>query len=109
MGQSYDAPSAPSWAPDCTNIGLWPFAFEYAVHIWNHLPRRDSLRAPIEIFTQKLPSYDFLNSLHVWGYPIYVLDPKLQDGHKLQNGSRERVAASTWVYHPIIRAQCPMC
>ena len=21
--------------------------------------------------------------MHVWGYPCYVLDPKLQDGHKL--------------------------
>jgi len=31
----------------------------------------------------RFPSYQHLQRLHVWGCPVYVLDPKLQDGKKL--------------------------
>ena len=63
---------------------LWPFAVDHAVYLWNHLPGRDLRLAPDELFSGgKFPSYGFLNSAHVWGCPIYVLDPKLQDGRKL--------------------------
>jgi hypothetical protein len=57
---------------------------EHAVYLWNNLPRKDTFLAPIELFTgQSLPDYDHLHRSHVWGCPVYVLDPKLQDGHKL--------------------------
>jgi hypothetical protein len=40
--------------------------------------------APIELFTGvKFPNYRHLQRAHVWGSPVYVLDPKLQDGKKL--------------------------
>ena len=70
--------------PDQADLALWPFALEHAVYLWNNIPRMDSKLAPIEVFSgQKLPSYDHLQRLHVWGCPIYVLDPKLQDGKKI--------------------------
>jgi hypothetical protein len=70
--------------PDCIDLALWPFAVDYAVYLWNNLPQKDSLYAPIELFSgSKFPSYDHLHRTHVWGCPVYVLDPKLQDGHKL--------------------------
>ena len=70
--------------PDKADVSLWPFAMDHAVYIWNHLPRKDSLLAPIEIFSSvKFSSYSHLQRLHVWGCPVYVLDPKLQDGRKL--------------------------
>jgi hypothetical protein len=48
------------------------------------MPSRETLMAPIEMFTSiKFPSYDHLQQSHVWGCPVYVLDPKLQDGKKL--------------------------
>jgi len=47
----------------------------------NHLP-------PIEINSQKrAPNHYHLNWLHVWQCPIYVLEPKLQDAHKLPKRS----------------------
>ena len=70
--------------PDQVDLALWPFAVDYAVYLWNNLPQKDSLYAPIELFSgSKFPSYDHLHRAHVWGCPVYVLDPKLQDGHKL--------------------------
>jgi hypothetical protein len=42
--------------PEETSLDLWPFAFEHAVHIWNHLPRKETGMAPIEIFAgSKIP------------------------------------------------------
>ncbi len=70
--------------PDQTEVHLWPFAMEYAVYLWNHLPQKQSLYAPIELFSgSKFGSYDHLLRTHVWGCPVYVLDPRLQDGKKL--------------------------
>jgi uncharacterized protein (UPF0264 family) len=31
----------------------------------------------------KLPEYKAINQARVWGCPVYVLDPKIQDGKKL--------------------------
>jgi hypothetical protein len=40
--------------------------------------------APIELFTcMKFPNYNHLQRSHVWGCPVYVLDPMLQDGKKI--------------------------
>jgi hypothetical protein len=40
--------------------------------------------APIEFFTgTKFPNYNHLQRAHVWGCPVYVLAPVLQDGKKL--------------------------
>ncbi|MBE0451949.1 MAG: hypothetical protein IBX70_14070, partial [Clostridia bacterium] len=70
--------------PDAADLELWPFALEMAVYCWNNLPKRETRRAPLEVFARELfPNYAHLRRLHVWGCPVYVLDPKLQDGKKL--------------------------
>ena len=74
--------------PDQANLELWPFAFEQATWIWNNTPRADTRIAPVEIFTKtRFPDYHHLNRLHVWGCPVYVLDPRLQDGKKIPKWS----------------------
>jgi hypothetical protein len=51
-------------------------------YLWNHLPRSDTRLAPQELYTSSLfVSYDHLARLHMFGCPIYVLHPRLQDGH----------------------------
>ena len=70
--------------PDQADVELWPFAMKHAVHIWNHLPDESTGLAPIEYFSgSRLPSFDCLRQLHVWGCPCFVLDPTLQDGKSL--------------------------
>lgn len=74
--------------PHETSLELWPFAVDYAVYLWNHLPRKDCNKAPIELFYDS--SYDvksILSSAKCWGCPAYVLDPTLQDGKKLPRWS----------------------
>lgn len=70
--------------PAQADLSLWPFAMDYAVHIWNNFPKPPTLLSPVEIFSRsKFPSSLFLNRCRVWGCPAYVLDPALQDGKKL--------------------------
>lgn len=74
--------------PDQADLTLWPFAMEHAVYLWNNLPKIDNRTAPLELFSRtKFPSYDHLHRLHVWGCPVFVLDPKLQDGKSLPKWS----------------------
>ena len=69
--------------PDVANVELWPLAVLHAVHILNRIPREDTGRSPLELFSRKTwPSSKF-HDLHVWGCPVYVLNSTLSDGHKL--------------------------
>ena len=67
--------------PSCFQDDLWPFALDHAINVWNHLPSQSGLSpSPIELFTRiKWPHHDLISNAKVWGYPIYVLDPTLQD------------------------------
>ncbi len=38
--------------PKQVSLDLWPFAMEYAVHLWNRLPTMESGLAPIELFSR---------------------------------------------------------
>jgi hypothetical protein len=69
--------------PDHYSNTLWPLAMSYAVHLHNHMPRRHDGLSPIEIWTKSKSNYSHLQNAHPWGCPTYVLDPRLQDGHKI--------------------------
>jgi hypothetical protein len=60
------------------DISLWPFAVKHAVWLYNRVPNFESGLTPMELLTkQKADHCDILRS-HVWGCPLYVLEPKLQ-------------------------------
>jgi hypothetical protein len=61
---------------------LWPMAMKHAMHILNHMPRENNV-CPLDILTKTTVPRTALKELHVWGCPVYVLDPKLQDGDKI--------------------------
>ena len=61
---------------------LWPMAVEYASYIYNNLPNTNGI-APADLFTgTQIPRHK-LKDIHVWGCPVFVLDPTLQQGKKL--------------------------
>ena len=66
-----------------TSLDLWPFAIQYAVFLYNRMPKEASSLSPIEIFYNTKSDHQELRSAKVFGCPSYVLDPRLQDGHKL--------------------------
>jgi hypothetical protein len=68
--------------PDEYNSWLWPFALLYVVWLYNHTPKITGA-APIEIFCSVKTSCEYLRRAKVFGCPVYVLDPCLQDGKKI--------------------------
>ena len=62
---------------------LWPLAMNHAVHIHNHTPRKLEKLTPMELWTKSISNHSQLVNAHPWGCPMYILDPRLQDGFKI--------------------------
>jgi len=70
--------------PDIDDKSLWPMAVSYAAHLYNSTPRHSTGIAPIEVFTGTKSTHSSLKNAHVWGCPVYVLEPSLtQAGGKI--------------------------
>ena len=74
--------AAHSWPAHAT-IGLWPQAVKYAIWIFNNLPPINPGISPNELLSHTRFKAENLNRAHVFGCPIYILDPCSQDGHKI--------------------------
>jgi hypothetical protein len=68
------------WKNGCDS-SLWPQAVNYAAHIYNNTPKNGV--CPADIFMGSTVPRHLLLDYHVWGCPVYVLDPKMQSGKKL--------------------------
>ena len=70
--------------PQYASSSLWPQAINYAVWVFNQLPNQENGVSPNEIwFSARGTSEVELPRTHVFGCPVYVLDPALQDGKKI--------------------------
>ena len=78
------------WPDDGANsIRLWAFTVTHAAWLYNHLPNKNlGWMSPLEIFTKTKSDHRDLLRTRVWGCPAFVLDPKLQDGHKIPKFNR---------------------
>jgi hypothetical protein len=56
-------------------------AVTHAAHVYNHTPK-DGI-CPADIFTGSTVLRHRLIDLHIWGCPVYILDPKMQQGQKM--------------------------
>ena len=71
--------------PEHFDMRLWPFALQHAAYLWNRIPHTtpSTSISPLEHYTSSLLDKSTLRNEKVWGYPAYVLDPRLQDGKKI--------------------------
>ena len=84
MARSFMVHTALHWAEDgAAELNLWSFAIDYAAWLYNRIPQRLSGITPIEMITQNKSDHRDLMRAHVWGCPVFVLEPKLQSGKKL--------------------------
>jgi hypothetical protein len=70
------------------DLALWGFAVKHAAWIYNRVPSRSSGLTPLELLTKTKADHKDLLRTHVWGCPVFVLDPKLQDGKKIPKWNR---------------------
>jgi hypothetical protein len=65
-------------------INSWPLAMSYAIWCYNKVPSKGGTGwSPEELWTKFKAPRSALPRAHVFGCPVYVLDPKLQDGQKI--------------------------
>ncbi len=69
------------YGPD--NLALWGFAVKHAVWLHNHIPNHLSGLKPLKLLTRSKANHCGLLCTHVWGFLVYILDPKLQDWQKI--------------------------
>ena len=69
--------------PEASDCSLWPLAMQHAVFLHNNTPHTDHGLSPLEIWSQSKSTLSALANAHPWGCPVYVLQPRLQDGQKL--------------------------
>lgn len=70
--------------PEMADPALWPMAVTHAAHILNRLPRENTAnRAPLELLTHSILDPNEYTDLHVWGSPVYVLEPGISKGSKI--------------------------
>jgi hypothetical protein len=67
---------------DGVDASLWLMAVQYVVHVYNNT-HGDNAICPADIFIVGTVPRHCLRDIHFWGSPVYVLDPKLQQGKKL--------------------------
>jgi len=70
-----------SW-PDNISEQFWPIALQLAMDLHNNIPISCGL-SPSEIFSGVKSTSNQLCDFHPFGCPIFVLDPSLQQGHKI--------------------------
>jgi hypothetical protein len=89
MARSYMVHTSLHWSEQgVDDLSLWSFAVQHAVWVYNRIPNRQSGMTPLELLTNiKSDHRDLLRS-HVWGCPVFVLDPKLQNDQKLPKWNR---------------------
>ena len=59
-------------------------AVDYALHHHNHMPYpAEGMMSPLNLLLKTQSPQSSFQDMHVWGCPCYVLEPQLQDGHKL--------------------------
>jgi len=78
------------WPSDgADNICLWAFAVQHAAWLYNRLPNPLLGNCmPLEVFTKEKSDHRDLWRTHVWGCPVFVLDPKLQNDKKIPKFNR---------------------
>eukprot|EP00804_Cyclotella_cryptica_P017353 CCRYP_020903-RA/>CCRYP_020903-RA protein AED:0.09 eAED:0.09 QI:0/-1/0/1/-1/1/1/0/153 len=65
------------------DLALWGFAVKHAAWVYNLVPSRLLGLTPLELLTKTKADHRDLIPSHVWGCPVFVFDPKLQDGKKI--------------------------
>jgi hypothetical protein len=65
------------------DISSWPFAVKHAFCLYIRVPNFKSGLTPMELLTKQKADHRNILRSPVWGCPLYVLEPKLQNGQKL--------------------------
>jgi membrane-associated phospholipid phosphatase len=90
--------------PDMSDAQLWPLAVQYA----NRMLTMHNGLSPLDLLSRMKQTLDSLNDMHVFGCPVYVLDPLSRTARKFPSGHPNLVAVFLWAYLPVILWSHPL-
>jgi hypothetical protein len=61
------------------NLSLWTFAVKHLVWVYNCVPNIRLGLTLLKVITRERSDYKDLLCCHVWGCPVFALEPKLQN------------------------------
>ena len=99
---------ASSHWPKHVTIKFWPQAVDYAVWVFNRMPTLDSGASPLELWSQLRSPTNELSRAHVFGCPVYVLDPALQDGGSIPKWSPRSKLGMFLGFSPVHSSLVPL-
>ena len=73
------------------DISLWYFSVKHAVCLHNQLPNYRSGITSLEFLIRNKSDHLYLRRSHVWGCPILVLDPKMQNYQNIPKWNRRSI------------------
>ena len=73
---------------EANDLTLWSFAVKHSVWVFNRVPNQESGISPMEILTKTKSNHRDLIRSHVWGFPVFVLESKLQNDQKIPKWNR---------------------
>jgi hypothetical protein len=95
--------------PQFCDINLWALAMNYAVWVYNRLPKRSlGGLSPNEFWSGSRSDHSDLRRTHVFGCPIYVLDPDLQDGKRIPKWTSRARKGMFVGFSSEHSSQCPL-
>ena len=94
--------------PDVADAQLWPMAVDHAAYLYNRLPNPTSGLTPLEVLSGTKWLSSKFHDLHVWGSPVYVLDPTLQDGKKIPRWKPQSRRAVYLGVSKLHSSNCPL-
>ena len=82
---------------------------DYAVHVYNHMPKPKSGQSPpLDIFTGTIVPRHGIKDFNVWGCPCYVLDHTLHNGYKLSRWQPKSCCATFMGISPFYSSNVPL-
>ena len=97
--------SAIHW-PDVADPTLCPLAVKHAVLLVNHMPDPRTGLSPSDVFTKTRWEQQKLTDVHIWAFPVYVLDKMISDGKKLPRWT-PRSSTRTVISDSLTNVQTP--
>jgi hypothetical protein len=95
--------------PQFCDINLWALAMNYAVWVYNRLPKRSlGGLSPNEFWSGSRSDHSDLKRTHVFGCPVYVLDPDLQDGKRIPKWTSRARKGMFVGFSSEHSSQCPL-
>ena len=71
------------------NLSLWLFIVKHSFWLYSRLPSKRTGLTPLKLLNNTKPNHQNLLRCHVWGCPVFVLEPKFHNDQNLPKWNKQ--------------------